>query len=175
MVERARQPTLGARRLATEDIAASFEIFYEAEHDGLFAALHLITRNSHEAEELMHEAFLKLWERWERVREMGSPTGYLYRTAMNAFRARHRRAAMSRRLLGWAYKRDPLEEVESRDALDRALAALTVRQRAAVILTELLDYTSEEAGRLLGVRPGTVRVLAQHGRDTLRNTMEKPS
>jgi RNA polymerase sigma factor (sigma-70 family) len=175
MVEQAPRTTLDARRLASEDLTASFEVFYEAEHDGLFGALHLITRNSHEAEELMHDAFLKVWERWERVREMDSPTGYLYRTAMNAFRGRYRRAAMSRRLLGWAYKRDPLEEVESRDELDRALAALTVRQRAAVILTELLDFTSEEAGRLLGVRPGTVRVLAQHARDTLRNTMEKPS
>jgi DNA-directed RNA polymerase specialized sigma24 family protein len=71
-------------------------------------------------------------------------------------------------------KRDPLEEVEGRDEVDRALATLTVRQGAAVVLTELLDCTSEEAGRLLGVRPGTVRVLAQHGRDTLRKTMEKP-
>ena len=175
MVERTQQTPGDAVRLVAEDLTASFELFYEVEHDGLFAALYLITRNPHEAEELMHDAFLKVWERWERVRRMDRPTGYLYRTAMNAFRARYRRAAMSRRLLGWAQKRDPLEDVEGRDEVDRALATLTVRQRAAVVLTELLDYTSEEAGRLLGVRPGTVRVLAQHGRDTLRKTMEKPS
>jgi DNA-directed RNA polymerase specialized sigma24 family protein len=75
MVEQAHQPTLDARQLATEDLTASFESFYEAEHDGLFAALHLITRNSHESEELIHDAFLKLWERWEGVREMDSPSG----------------------------------------------------------------------------------------------------
>jgi RNA polymerase sigma factor (sigma-70 family) len=175
MIERTQPPTREASRPGTEDLTASFELFYEAERDGLFAALCLITRNPHEAEELMHDAFLKLWERWERVRDMDRPTGYLYRTAMNAFRARYRRAAIARRFLGWVYKRDPLEDVESRDEVDRALAALTVRQRAAIILTELLDYTSEEAGRLLGVRPGTVRVLAQQGRDTLKKTMENPS
>jgi RNA polymerase sigma factor (sigma-70 family) len=174
-VERTHQPLRDAARPAADDLTASFELFDEAEHDGLFAALYLITRNPHEAEELMHDAFLKVWERWGRVRDMDRPTGYLYRTALNAFRTRCRRAAIARRLLGRAWKRDPLEDVEARDEVDRALAALTVRQRAAVILTELLGYTSEEAGRFLGVRPGTVRVLAQHGRDALRKTMENPS
>lgn len=175
MIEGTEQTAHEAARLAAEDLAASFELFYEAERDGLFAALYLITRNPHEAEELMHDAFLKVWERWERVRDMDRPAGYLYRTAMNAFRGRYRRTVIARRLFGWAYQRDPLADVEGRDELDRALATLTVRQRAAVILTELLGYTSEEAGHLLGVRAGTVRVLAQHGRDTLRKTMGSPS
>ena len=119
----------------------------------------------------MHDAFLKVWERWGRVRDMDRPAGYLYRTAINAFRTRYRRTMIAKRVLGWTSERDPLEDVEGRDWVDRALAALTVRQRSAVILTELLDYTSEEAGRLLGVRPGTVRGLAHHGRVALRKTM----
>jgi DNA-directed RNA polymerase specialized sigma24 family protein len=40
-----------------------------------------------------------------------------------------------------------------------------------VILTDLLDYTSVEAGRVLGVQPGTIRVLAHRGRDVLRKMM----
>ena len=154
-----------------EDHTASFELFYQSERDGLFANLYLITRDPHEAEELMHDAFLKVWERWDRVRHMDRPAGYLYRTALNGFKTRYRRAAIAKRVLGWTSNRDPLEEVEGRDRVDRALAALTVRQRAAVILTDLLDYTSEEAGHLLGVRAGTVRVLAHHGRVALRKTM----
>jgi RNA polymerase sigma factor (sigma-70 family) len=158
-------------RPEVEDHTASFEVFYRSERDGLFANLYLITRDPHEAEELMHDAFLKVWERWSRVRLMDRPDGYLYRTALNVFKTRYRRAAIAKRVLGGASKRDPLEDVEGRDRVDRALAALTVRQRAAVILTELLDYTSEEAGRVLGVRPNTVRVLAHRGRDVLRKTM----
>src|SRR6266550_3421480 len=38
---------------------------------------------------------LALFERWERVRDMDDPTGYLYRTAINAFRKRTRRAALA--------------------------------------------------------------------------------
>jgi RNA polymerase sigma factor (sigma-70 family) len=158
-------------RPEVEDHTASFERFYQSERDGLFANLSLITRDPHEAEELMHDAFLRVWERWNRVRHMDRPTGYLHQTALNLFRTRYRRAAIAQRVLGMTSKRDPLEDVEGRDRVDRALAALTVRQRTAVILTELLDYTSEEAGRVLGVRPGTVRVLAHRGRDALRKTM----
>jgi RNA polymerase sigma factor (sigma-70 family) len=151
-----------------EDHTTSFDHFYRSERDGLLASLCLITRDPHEAEELMHDAFLKVWERWGRVRDMDRPAGYLYRTAINAFRTRYRRAAIAKRVLGLAPTRDPLEAVEGRDWMERALATLSDRQRAAVILVELLQYTSEEAGRLLGVRPGTVRGLACHGRVALR-------
>ena len=158
-------------RSEMQDHTASFELFYRSERDGLFASLCLITRDQYEAEELMHDAFLKVWERWGRVREMERPAGYLYRTAINAFRTRYRRTMIAQRVLGWSSERDPLDDVEGRDRVDRALAALTVRQREAIILTELLDYTSEEAGRLLGVCPGTVRGLAHHGRVALRKSM----
>src|SRR5437773_9715963 len=75
--------------------APSFESFYEAERDGLFGALVLITGNRHEAEEVAQDAFLALWERWDRVSGLEDPTGYLYRTAMNGFRKRRRRAALA--------------------------------------------------------------------------------
>src|SRR5438094_10176594 len=75
--------------------STSFEEFFHAERDGLFGALVLITGNRHEAEEIAQDAFLALWERWGRVSELEDPTGYLYRTAMNGFRKRRRRAALA--------------------------------------------------------------------------------
>ena len=41
----------------------------------------------------MQDAFLSVWERWDRVGEMDDPLGYLYRTAMNLFRKRYRRTS----------------------------------------------------------------------------------
>jgi DNA-directed RNA polymerase specialized sigma24 family protein len=61
----------------------SFEEFFEEHHRRLFSALCAATANRHEAEEVMQEAFLKLWERWDRVSGLEDPVGYLYRTAMN--------------------------------------------------------------------------------------------
>jgi DNA-directed RNA polymerase specialized sigma24 family protein len=54
-----------------------------------------------------------------------------------------------------------------------ALATLSPRQRAALVLTDLLGFTSDEAGRMLGIRPVTVRVLASQGIAALKTTMER--
>lgn len=149
-----------------------FEEFFERHYRDLFRALWLVTRDSHEAEEIAQEAFLRVWERWPRVAGRPGRDGYLYRTAMNVFRSRRRRVAVAmRRAIRVAPGRDELGAVEARDAVARALAGLTARQRAAVVALDLLDMTSEEAGRALGIRPSTVRVLASRGRDALRKEL----
>ena len=45
---------------------ARFDTFFEEEHERLFKALYFVTGNRHDAEELMQDAFLRLWERWGR-------------------------------------------------------------------------------------------------------------
>jgi len=151
----------------------SFEDFFEAESPALFRRLCLITGNRHEAEEVMQDAFLSLFERWDRVRAMEDPTAYLYRTAFNGFRRRSLRAALAlRRTLGLTPGRDEFEAADDRQVVSQALAKLSRRQRTALVLTELIGYGSEEAGRLMGVRPGTVRALATQGRAAMRGMLE---
>jgi len=154
------------------DLASSFELFIDAESARFHGALRLLTRDRAEAEDLMQDAFLKVWERWGHVRSLDDPTGYLYRTAMNLYRKRLRRAAVAlRHAIHPRPSRQPLDEVESRDVVLRALSTLSPRQRMSLVLTDLLGYTSEEAGRLMGVKPTTVRVLVSQGRSALRTSM----
>ena len=146
----------------------------EAERDGLFGALVLITGNRHEAEEIAQDAFLALWERWERVAGLENPSGYLYRTAMNGFRRRRRRAALAvRKALHLAPTEDLFAQADARQVVAQALAGVSRRQRAALVLTELLGFTSEEAAQALGIRPVTVRVLASQGRAAMKRSMER--
>jgi RNA polymerase sigma factor (sigma-70 family) len=150
----------------------AFEAFYEEHHAELFRALWLATRNRHEAEELMQDAFLKVYERWDRMTEVANPGGYLYRTAMNALTSRRRRAAVAlRKAVHLLPRDDSISEIESREAVVRALAPLSARQRAAIVLTDLLGYTSEEAGDILGIKAVTVRVQAGRAREALRKEM----
>jgi RNA polymerase sigma-70 factor (ECF subfamily) len=164
--------------LTSEDEAVSqtrsFEAFFEAERDGLFGALVLISGDRHEAEEVTQDAFLAVWERWDRVSAMENPAGYLYRTAMNVFRRRRRRAALAvRRAVGLVHLEDPFAAADSREVVAQALKGLSRRQRAALVLTELLEFTSEEAGRAMGIKPVTVRVLASQGRAAMKQTLER--
>jgi len=155
-------------------IVLTFEEFFETERGRLFRALLLVTHDSAEAEDLMQEAFVRVWERWERVGTLDDPVGYLFKTAMNLHRSGLRRAiGAARRSLRLATEHDPFERVIDRDEAVRSLAALTTRQRAAIVVTELLGYSSEEAGAILGIRPGTVRTLTSQARAALQEWKER--
>lgn len=137
-----------------------------------FHALVLITGDRHEAEEIAQDSFLVLWERWGRVAAMENPAGYLYRTAMNVFRRRRRRAALAvRRAVGLVHAEDAFAAADARQVVGRALRGLSRRQRAALVLTDLLGFSSEEAGQALGIKPVTVRVLASQGRAAMKQSL----
>jgi RNA polymerase sigma factor (sigma-70 family) len=153
------------------ELASSFELFVNAESARFHGALRLLTRDRAEAEDLMQEALLRVWERWEYVSALDDPTGYLYRTAMNLHRKRLRRAAVAIRHAISRPHRDELDEIESRDTVLRALATLSPRQRMSLVLMDLLEFSSEDAAQLMGVKATTVRVLASQGRAALRDNM----
>jgi len=73
-----------------------FEDFFHAEHARLFGALCFATGVRHEAEEIMQDAFLRMWERWDEGR-FDDPSAHLFRTAMNVFRNRYRRSVLGLR------------------------------------------------------------------------------
>lgn len=155
---------------------ANFELFFEQTHQRLFGGLCLVTGNRHEAEEIMQDAYLKLWERWDRVSGMDDPTGFLFRTAMNGFRSRHRRASLTiRRRMTLAPAVDDLATVEDRDEVVRILRPLSPAERASIVLTTMFGYSSEEAGRLLGVKAATVRAHATRARAGARASLEESS
>ena len=59
------------------------------------------------------------------------------------------------------------------DRVVRALGALTPRQRLGLVLTELLDYSSKEAAKVMGIKAATVRVLASQGRAALKRELSE--
>jgi RNA polymerase sigma factor (sigma-70 family) len=152
---------------------ATFEAFFESEKDRLLRILCVITGSRSEAEDLAQEAFTRVFERWAVVAAMEDPAGYLHRTAVNLFRSQYRRAATAlKRAMGIGLERDVFREVEDRDIASRALASLTPRQRAALVLTEALGYSGEETGRLLGIKASTVWALTHQARAALSEARE---
>jgi len=128
------------------DLASSFELFVDAETVRFHSALRLLARDRAEAEDLMQDAFLKLWEQWDSIGTIEDPVAWLFRVSLNGFRMRARRARVAaRRLVTMVSPRDPFEDVEVREDVCRMLRSLPQRQRAALVLTEIFDYSSEQA------------------------------
>ena len=158
-----------------EQAPPDFEDFFRSERVGLYGSIVMVTRSASESEEVVQEAFVRVWERWELVSVHPDPKGYLYRTAFNLVRQRRRslrRAA--NKLAAASPPPDPFERAEHLTDIGAVLGRLTRRQRIAVVLVDLLDFDSRQAARLMGTRPGTVRSLASQGRAVLREAMGGP-
>lgn len=169
MAQMERSWNLAERADATVS-ALTFEDLFAEQHERLYRALYLIVGNSHEAEELMQDAFLKVLERWDRI---DNPAGYLYRSALNATRSRFRRLQIAaKRTFGEGESEDPFAAADLRDEVVRSLRELPERQRLALVLVDLLDLTSDDAAKVLRVTPATVRSLASHARAALKHSME---
>ena len=163
----------GALEEVTAVAVLRFEEFFQAEHVRLARALFLLTGSAAEADELTQEAMVRVYERWDRVRQMDSPQGYLFRTAMNLYRSRLRGlASRARHILQPAPSPDPAEVVQSRDSLSRALASLPTGEREAVVLVEWLGMDQEEAATALGIKHGSVRARLSRAKADLRRMLE---
>jgi RNA polymerase sigma-70 factor (ECF subfamily) len=147
-----------------------FDGFYRREHTRLYRSLLLICASRPEAEDVAHEAFVRVFERWDRVATMDAPRAYLYRTAFNLHRNALRRASRrARRLL---FDRG-IEEDFSAAAADRAavldfLGRLPSAQREALVLTDLVGMSSKEAAETLGIQPDAVRARIHRAREKAR-------
>jgi RNA polymerase sigma factor (sigma-70 family) len=146
----------------------TFEDFFHDHYGRLSQALLLITADPWEAEEVVQEAMARALERWDRVRSMESPVGYVYRVAVNLHRRRRHRRSFEIADPAREPGRDPADVVGSADAVLRALRALSPDQRTALVLVEWLGLDSEQAGRVLGIKAASVRARVHRARLALR-------
>jgi RNA polymerase sigma factor (sigma-70 family) len=108
------------------------------------------------------EALAYAWEHWDRLSVMSNPIGYLYRVGQSRVR-RHRRQR-TRTGHDTAKGREPWVE----PALPAALAALTQRQRVAVVLVEGFGWTQAEVAELTGTSRSTIQKHLERGLTSLR-------
>lgn len=157
-------------------VALDFESFFRAEYPSLCQALVLLVGDPLEAEEIAQDTMTRVLERWDRVGVMDSPTGYAYRTALNLQRKRIRRLAVrARRRFAPVPVADIGAAASDRHDVRQALQELPEGLRAALILVDWLDMDTEEAGRVLDLKPASVRVRLHRARSALRDALGETS
>jgi RNA polymerase sigma-70 factor (sigma-E family) len=159
----------------------AFDEFVRARWLATMRLAYGMTLDRGRAEDLAQDAFAKLWFRWAKARD-GNPEAYLRKILLSLFLSR-------RRLRWWSESPVPASElpdqpepgigshgsggsgtrrVDDRDALRRALATLSPRQRAAVYLRYAEDLPEREVAELLGCSTGAVKTHASRGLEALR-------
>ncbi|MBE1486135.1 SigE family RNA polymerase sigma factor [Plantactinospora soyae] len=155
------------------DDDAGFREFVEARLVRLSRVAYLLTGQHHDAEDLLQAALVKVAARWRRVSGTGDPEAYV------------RKVMYNERILSWRRWRrqvvqpaggvpefdrapDGADAVVRRLLLERALARLTWRQRAVLVLRYFEDLSTAETAAVLGCSVGTVKSQTSHALGRLR-------
>ena len=132
----------------------------------------LLGGDAHQAEDLVHDAFLRAASRLVSLRDDEAFGAYLRRSVANAVVSFSRRRCVERR---WRERQPPPSvssgaggQVESDDEVLRRLLTLPPRQRVAVAARVCLDLSETQTAELLGCSTGTVKSLTSRGLARLR-------
>ena len=135
----------------------------------------MMTLDRPTAEDVVQEAFARLWAAPNTPSAELGFKRWLYRTITNLARDRHRRRLVESALRLFIPEPANPEDEVVRNASDReliaALRALNLRERQAIYLRYYEDEPFAQIGDILGVREGTARVIVSRALDKMRRRL----
>lgn len=149
---------------------------YEAHAPDAARLAYLLTGDRALAEDLVHEAFVRLFGRFRDLRHPEAFRAYLRTTVVNLARSHFRRRRVERGYLereGRDVGPAPAPDPGGREEMWAALQRLRPRQRAAVVLRYYEDLSEAQAAEVLGCAVGTVKSLVSRGIDQLRMELSR--
>jgi RNA polymerase sigma-70 factor, ECF subfamily len=194
----ASQPTssrdhAAARPLPLGSEDAAFDAFFAQHERALYGYLRRMLPTHEAALDVAQEAFFRAWRHFETVRGYDRPQAWLFRVATNlaldTFRRRQPTGLariFSERSADIPDEGDPSEiipaltdpfdmerSLAARDLVNRALARLPERQRAAVLLWAAHGLTCAEIAAALETTEVNVRQMLSRGRARFREVYEQ--
>ena len=153
-----------------------FRSFVEARYASLVRFGTLLTADPGRGEDLVQEALVKTLRAWGRLHPDGNPEAYTRTIMTHASWRAAKRLWRGEQPTGHLPERagpdvsDAFSEIDTADAVRRALASLPAQQRVVLVL-RFWDHLSEAeiAGRL-GISAGTVKSRASRALAHLRSS-----
>lgn len=138
---------------AALEVEPWFENLYRSQHGNVIRLTRLLTGSEAHAEDLAHDAFLRVYRRETPIDE---PVSFLRTVTVNVCRNWYR--STQREQLRVARHGPDLDQVSSQAReLDASLARLPYQERAVIVLRYWLDLPEADIANILGCRPGTVK------------------
>jgi RNA polymerase sigma-70 factor (ECF subfamily) len=158
---------------------AEFETLFHAYQQPIATYLSHLLGDAERGEELAQEAFLRAYRAMIKGTEVEHPKAWLYRIATNAVRDHWRRARLVRWLPLWENEHDPAlsapdpaDGVAEQLAVQAALAQLSPRYRAPLVLHTCEGLSTAEIAAVLGIRQGAVKMRLVRARTQFRRAFE---
>lgn len=141
---------------------------YSEHYASLVRLAHLMAHDPSQAEDIVGDAFLKLYGAWQRIEDGDKALAYLRATVANGARGRARRHLVALRHRPAApADAAPAEDGaivrESQREVVDALRTLPARQRECLVLRHYADLSESEIASTLGISVGSVRTHVKRG------------
>ncbi|HLY76179.1 MAG TPA: sigma-70 family RNA polymerase sigma factor [Planctomycetota bacterium] len=139
----------------------AFEELYRLYEKPLSNYLYRLCGNRARAEDLLQDAFLRLWKAAPNYEPSAKVSTYVFRIAHNLFlndAARRREKALES--LEAETRSDPASDLNRREvqsAVQRAVEALPDGEREVLVLSEYNGFKYAEISEILGIPVGTVK------------------
>lgn len=163
-----------AERARAGDARAFDRLMLETQERVLAVSWRLLG-NREDALDAAQDTFVRVYRHLARYRSGEDLMGWIYSIAVNVCRDAARRRRRSPVVAAEAPERseragaeEALLAAERRRSVREGLDLLPAKERAAIVLRDLEGLTSEEAARVLGCRPGTVRAHVASARAKIR-------
>ncbi|MCW2756791.1 MAG: polymerase subunit sigma-24 [Nocardioidaceae bacterium] len=161
------------------DADAGLVALYREHHVAMVRLAVLLVRDRATAEDVVQDAFVAVYRRWDRLTDPDKAVGYLRTCVVNGARSNLRHRGVVIRHLSRAAAPDDVPAAdaaalagsERRRVLD-ALAVLPRRQREVLALRHYLDLSEAEIATTLGISRGAVKSHASRGAAALRTLLE---
>jgi RNA polymerase sigma factor (sigma-70 family) len=157
------------RRAAVGD----FDSMFAAEYAPVLRTVFLICHDTHLAQDITQEAFVELLRRWDKVSRYERPGAWVRRVAIRKLVKAMRRDVRRRELEVIFEPPAPLEPADV-DVL-RAVRALPLRQRTAVVLHYFEDLSLNDVAEVLDCSPSTAGVHLHRARARLGGLLQEVS
>jgi RNA polymerase sigma-70 factor (sigma-E family) len=146
---------------------------YARHADESLRLAYLLTGDPALAEDLVQDAFVRLAGRLLHLRDPGGFHAYLRKTIVNLSRSYFRRRAVERRFMERQAGPPAIEpdDLSERERIRRALAALPMGQRTAIVLRYFEDLSEAQTAELMRRNPAAVKSLVSRAMGTLRTTL----
>jgi RNA polymerase sigma factor (sigma-70 family) len=155
--------------------SGAFEAWAQAHWVRLRAVARVVCGDVHLADDVLQDALIEVFCRWDRISGGSSPFGYASRVIVTKAADRHRSSWARRvtlvddvRVLEQAPDSGHAEAVANSITVTRALSVLNVHQRAAVALHYFADYSIAEISETLQRPIGSVTSDLTRARAALR-------
>jgi RNA polymerase sigma-70 factor (ECF subfamily) len=163
------------RRTANGDPAA-FRALADAHLTKIMNFAYRLLHNQSDAEDVAQETFLRLWKDASRFEPRARVTTWLHRIAHNLCidRLRGRREEPSETIDEERTSLEPgglLDRKQVAEEVEKALAALPERQRAAITLVHYQGLGNIEAAEVLDIGVEALESLLARGRRSLREKL----